>query len=82
MNDNRIRIHSAEIRETALELYGEGFTAKQIAARLCLPYEAVRYWCVKSEETIMIKKRTKTKSGSGVIAPSAYARGYRWGGVV
>ncbi len=78
MSDNRIRIHSAEVREKALGLYGEGFTPRQIAARLCLPYEAVRYWCEKSDEMIAVKNKAKTKSGSGVIAPPAYIKGYLW----
>lgn len=82
MTDNRIRLHSAETRNEAIRLYGQGLMPRQIAARLCVPYEAVRYWCEKHNELPVQRVRTKAKSGSGVIAPPAYRYGYRWGGSV
>ena len=79
MTAQRIRTHSEEVRAEALRLWSEGVPVRSIAARLNVPFEAARYWTEKSKEVVPTKVRTKTKSGSGVIAPPAYRRGYRWG---
>lgn len=79
MTIQRIRTHSEEVREEALRLWSEGVPVRSIASRLNVPFEAARYWIEKADQAIPTKVRTKTTSGSGVIAPPAYRRGYRWG---
>lgn len=64
MTAPRIRIHSAETRTEALAMYRNGLTPRQIAARLCVPYEAVRYWCDYTDGKIVTKAKPAKRKGS------------------
>lgn len=75
----RIRTHSPETRAEALRLAAEGVPVRSIAARLCVPFEACRYWIEKSSELPPSKPKPPARGKSGVIAPPAYHRGSRWG---
>lgn len=63
-------------------MYRDGLTPRQIAARLCVPYEAVRYWCDYTDGKVTPKPKPAKRKGSGVIAGPTYRRGYRWGSSV
>ena len=76
---NRVRVHSLEVRNEALRLWREGIALRQIAARLCVPYQSVRYWVEYTLSQQGPKPKKVTKNGSGVIAPAPYRRGYVYG---
>lgn len=68
-----------EKKAEARKLRDTGMPIRKIAAVLCVRYETARFW-LEYEAEAKPALKGKSKSGSGVIAPKAYAYGYRWHG--
>ena len=71
------RLHPAEVRTQGIRWYTDGVPIAEIALRLNVPYQTVRYW-IESTTANEAQATVRKKAGSGVIAPSAYHRGSRW----